>query len=84
MHDYSIKLLAVVEGLRELGGGDDDDDDAHYCPANDGIRCMTELTAEGTNLLEEKDNIQKEEETNQTISLKKKKKDSSFSFYLKL
>lgn len=33
---------------------------------------MAELTAEGTNLLEEKDNIQKEEETNQMISLKKR------------
>lgn len=44
MHDYSIKLLAVVEGPRELG---DNDDDSHYCQANDRIRCMTELTAEG-------------------------------------
>lgn len=44
MHDYSIKLLAVVEGPRELG---DDDDSPHYCQANDRIRCMTELTAGG-------------------------------------
>ena len=53
MHDYSIKLLAVVEGPRELEEDDDDDDDGddddspHYCQANDRIRCMTELTAGG-------------------------------------
>lgn len=45
MHDYSIKLLAAVEGPRELG--DDDDDFPHYCRANDRILCMTELTAGG-------------------------------------
>lgn len=44
MHDYSIKLLAVVEGPRELG---DDDGSPHYCQANDRIRCMTKLTAGG-------------------------------------
>lgn len=55
MHDYSIKLLAVVEGPRELGDDDDDDDDSpHYCQANDRIRCMTELTAEGDKSAEKK------------------------------
>lgn len=34
MHDVSIKLLAVVEGPRELEDDDDDDDDPHYCHAN--------------------------------------------------
>ncbi len=47
MHDNSIKLLAVVEGPRELGSDDDDDDSAYYCQAIDRIWCMTELTAEG-------------------------------------
>lgn len=46
MHDVSIKLLAVVEGPRELED-DDDDDPPHYFQANDRIRCMAELTARG-------------------------------------
>lgn len=50
MHDNSIKLLAVVEGPRELWDEDDDDDDdsPHCCQANVRIRCMMKaLTAEG-------------------------------------
>lgn len=58
MHDYSIKLLAVVEGPRELGD-DDDDDSPHYCQANDRIRCMTALTAEGDKSAEKKDKNRK-------------------------
>lgn len=71
MHDYSIKLLAVVEGPRELG---DDDDSPHYCQANDRIRCMTELTAGGDKSAEKKKTKtrkKKSEETYPMISLKK-------------
>lgn len=53
MHDYSIKLLAVVEGPRELG---DHDGSPHYCQANDRIRCMTKLTAGGDKSAEKKKN----------------------------
>jgi len=43
MHDVSIKLLAVVEGPREL----EDDDDSHCCRAIHRKRCMTEQTVGG-------------------------------------
>lgn len=43
MHDVSIKLLAVVEGPREVEDEDDGDVSRHCRRGNDRIRCMMEL-----------------------------------------
>lgn len=87
MHDNSIKLLAVVEGPRELWDEDDEDDDndsPHYCQANDRIRCMmTALTAEGDKSAEKKQNKKKRgRDVNDVLFLKKDISEitSSFSF----
>lgn len=54
MHDYSIKLLAVVEGPRELGDDDDDDDDSPHCQLTTGYGAWRSLTAGGDKSAEKK------------------------------